>query len=50
MTECPVNVYTLESPLRQPTRFVRAMMADLSASRELARRLLIRDLNARYLQ
>jgi lipopolysaccharide transport system permease protein len=48
MTEPPVTVYTPQSPLRQPARFVRAMIADLSASRELARRLFIRDLNAQY--
>jgi len=48
MTERPVTVYTPESPLRHPSRFVRAMIADLSASRELARRLFIRDLNAQY--
>ena len=48
MTEPQVTVYTPESPLRQPTRFVRAMIADLAASRELARRLFIRDLNAQY--
>jgi lipopolysaccharide transport system permease protein len=48
MTEPQVTVYTPESPLRQPARFVRAMIADLAASRELARRLFIRDLNAQY--
>ena len=48
MTERPVTVYTPESPLRQPTRFVREMIADLLASRELAWRLFIRDLSAQY--
>ena len=48
MTEPPVTVYTPQSPLRQPSRFLRAMIADLFASRELARRLFIRDLNAQY--
>ena len=48
MTERPVTVYTPESPLRQPTRFAREMMADLLASRELARRMFIRDLSAQY--
>ena len=48
MTDLPVTVYTPESPLRQPARFVREMIADLLASRELARRLFIRDLSAQY--
>lgn len=48
MTGDPVTVYTPESPLRQPTQFVRHMIADLSASRELAWRLFIRDLSAQY--
>ncbi len=48
MTDRPVTVYTPESPLRQPTRFVRDMVGDLVASRELAWRLFIRDLSAQY--
>ena len=43
-----VTVYTPESPLRQPSRFVRAMFADVAASRELAWRLFVRDLSAQY--
>ncbi len=43
-----VTVYTPESPLRQPTRFVRSMFTDLAASRELAWRLFVRDLSAQY--
>jgi lipopolysaccharide transport system permease protein len=46
--EPPIIVYTPESPLRRPTRFVRAMIADVAASRELAWRLFIRDLTAQY--
>jgi len=41
-------VYTPESPLRHPAKFVRDMLADLLRSRELARRLFIRDLRAQY--
>ena len=48
MTEHPVTLYTPESPLRQPAKFVREMFADLLASRELAWRLFIRDLSAQY--
>jgi lipopolysaccharide transport system permease protein len=48
MTQDPVTVYTPDSPLRQPARFVRLMVADLAASRELAWRLFIRDFSAQY--
>jgi lipopolysaccharide transport system permease protein len=48
MTDLPVTVYTPESPLRLPTQFLRDMIADLSASRELAWRLFVRDLRAQY--
>ena len=48
MTEDRVTVYTPESPLRHPARLAREMVADLSASRELARRLFLRDLRAQY--
>ncbi len=44
----PLTVYTPESPLRHPARFVREMLADLLASRELAWRLFVRDLSAQY--
>ena len=47
-TDGPITVYTPGSPLREPARFVRAMAADLLASRELAWRLFIRDLSAQY--
>jgi lipopolysaccharide transport system permease protein len=48
MTQNLVTVYTPESPLRQPAKFVRLMVADLADSRELAWRLFIRDLSAQY--
>jgi homopolymeric O-antigen transport system permease protein len=50
MTELSINVYTPASPLRDPRRFVHDMWQDLVASRELAWRLFIRDLSARYRQ
>ena len=44
----PVTVYTPESPLRHPRRFVREMIWDLGASRGLAWRLFVRDVSAQY--
>ena len=44
----PLTVYTPESPLREPARFIRAMIQDLLASRQLAWRLFVRDLSAQY--
>ena len=43
-------IYTPRSDLRNPMRFVVLMFRDLAASRELAWRLFIRDLSARYRQ
>lgn len=43
-------VYTPESQLRRPMRLFKEMMRDLLASRELAWRLLIRDISAQYRQ
>jgi len=43
-------VYTPESKIRHPLRMVRAMGCDLLASRELAWRLLVRDISAQYRQ
>jgi lipopolysaccharide transport system permease protein len=48
MTKHRTIVYTPESPLRHPATFVRDMFRDLAASRELARRLFVRDLSAQY--
>jgi lipopolysaccharide transport system permease protein len=42
--------YTPESLLRHPIKLTRAMAGDLWASRELAWRLFVRDINARYRQ
>ncbi len=44
----PLTVYTPESQIRSPKKFVRAMFTDLVASRELAWRLFIRDISAQY--
>lgn len=46
----PVVVYTPESRLRSPGLLVRSMWRDLKASRELAWRLFVRDISARYRQ
>lgn len=43
-------IYTPESPLRYPGRFIKQMFRDLVASRELAWRLFIRDTSAQYRQ
>ena len=43
-----VTVYTPESPLRHPRKFVRELLSDLRGSRELAWRLFVRDLRAQY--
>lgn len=48
--ELPIRVYTPESPVRHPGKFVREMFRDLLACRELAWRLFIRDLSATYRQ
>ena len=48
LTEDLVTVYTPESPLRQPTRFIGEMLADLVACRELAWRLFVRDVRAQH--
>lgn len=46
----PVIVNSYKSQLRRPRRLLQAMVIDLLASRELAWRLLIRDLSAQYRQ
>ena len=43
-------VYTPESQLRKPNKLLRSMARDLIASRELAWRLFVRDVSARYRQ
>lgn len=48
MTGPTITIYTPDSPLRHPSRLVRSMVDDLSASRGLAWRLFVRDLKAQY--
>lgn len=43
-------VYTPESQMRSPSRLLRSMWKDLKASRELAWRLFVRDISAKYRQ
>ena len=46
----PEVVYTPESMLRHPVQLLRLMWRDLLASRELAWRLMVRDISAQYRQ
>jgi lipopolysaccharide transport system permease protein len=46
----PVTEYTPESPLRRPAALWREMRGDLAAARELAWRLFVRNVRARYRQ
>lgn len=46
----PETLYTPESLLKRPGRLLRAMGQDLMASRELAWRLMVRDISAQYRQ
>lgn len=46
----PLTVYTAESQMRSPIKLVKAMWNDLKDSRELAWRLFVRDVSARYRQ
>ena len=48
--QVPDAVYTPGSQLRSPSIFIGNMWHDLVASRELAWRLIVRDINARYRQ
>lgn len=50
MSEQKTTIYTPESALRRPGRLFREMFIDLLASRELAWRLFVRDISARYRQ
>ena len=45
-----VNIYQPESEIRHPLRLLRQMGQDLLASRELAWRLMVRDISAQYRQ
>lgn len=48
--DLPVVVYSPESKLRSPVTMAKEMWRDLLASRELAWRLMVRDINAQYRQ
>lgn len=48
--ERPQTVYTPDSKLKHPIKLVREMWKDLLAARELAWRLMVRDISARYRQ
>jgi lipopolysaccharide transport system permease protein len=50
MSELSTTVYTPDSALRHPVRLIREMFTDLLASRELAWRLFVRDISAKYRQ
>jgi lipopolysaccharide transport system permease protein len=50
MNELKITVYTPDSSLANPIKMLRAMFADLFASRELAWRLAVRDISAQYRQ
>ena len=49
-TELSITRYTPESRLRHPIALIKEMWADLKRSRELAWRLIIRDISAQYRQ
>lgn len=46
--EPAIKVYSPQSPLRNPYAFIKGMLSDLVASRELAWRLFVRDLSGQY--
>jgi len=48
MSNLRVTVYTPESPLRRPAKLVRDMWQDFQGARELAWRLFLRDVRAKY--
>jgi len=50
MNELRVTIYTPESMLSNPLKMLREMLRDLIDSRELAWRLMVRDLSAQYRQ
>ena len=49
-SQLPEVIYTPESLLRYPLKLFKQMWQDLLASRELARRLMVRDISAQYRQ
>jgi len=48
--DLPIVVYTPESQMRSPGKLLHSMWRDLKASRELAWRLFVRDISAKYRQ
>ncbi|MFZ4801546.1 MAG: ABC transporter permease [Chlorobium sp.] len=50
MTEQQVTIYTPESLLANPRKMLREMFSDLAGGRELAWRLVVRDISAQYRQ
>ena len=50
MDDQRITIYTPDSLLTNPFKMLREMLRDLAASRELAWRLTVRDLNAQYRQ
>lgn len=50
MNEPRIKIYTPASSVSSPFRMIREMFSDLSASRELAWRLAVRDISAQYRQ
>jgi lipopolysaccharide transport system permease protein len=49
-SKLPVTIYTPESAILHPVKLLKEMFRDLFASRELAWRLFVRDVSARYRQ
>lgn len=49
-SELPVTVYTPDSALKNPIKMLQDMFRDLSAARELAWRLAVRDIKGQYRQ
>lgn len=49
-SQLPEVIYTPESLLKHPLKLFKQMWRDLLASRELARRLMVRDISAQYRQ
>ena len=50
MKDLPVTIYTPESSLASPVKMLRDMFHDLADGRELAWRLVVRDINAQSRQ
>ena len=48
--DLPISIYTPQSQMRSPGKLLYSMWRDLKASRELAWRLFVRDISAKYRQ